>query len=114
MAHYFLGEWDKARGRLESLAKRGGSLEGGKGMYWLARIDQRLDRKDDAIAGYTATVQKYPFSWYALLAHARLAALGVDLPPFGVATPTGARPQARGDRRRGARARRPDPAAPTS
>ena len=87
MAHYFLGEWDKARGRLDALAKRGGALEGGKGMYWLARIDQRLDRKDDAIAGYTATIEKFPFSWYALLAHARLEALGVDLPPFGVAAP---------------------------
>ncbi len=87
MAHYFLGEWDKARGRLEALAKRGGSLEGGKGMYWLARIDQRLDRKDEALAGYRATIAKYPFSWYALLAHSRLEALGGDVPPFGVAAP---------------------------
>ncbi len=87
MAHYFLGQWDKAQGRLEALAKRGGSLEGGKGMYWLARIAQRLDHKDDAIAGYKATIAKYPFSWYALLGHARLAALGGDVPPFGVAAP---------------------------
>ncbi len=85
MAHYFLGEWDKARGRLEALAKR---LEGGKGMYWLARIDQRLNRKDEALAGYRATVTRYPFSWYALLAHSRLEALGADVPPFGVADPT--------------------------
>lgn len=87
MAHYFLGEWDKAQGRLEALAKRGGSLEGGKGMYWLARIAQRLDKKDDAVAGYKATITRYPFSWYALLAHARLAGLGLDVPPFGVADP---------------------------
>lgn len=87
MAHYFLGEWDRAQDRLTALAKRGGSLEGGKGMYWLARIAQRLDRKDDAIAGYQATISRYPFSWYALLAHARLAALGKDVPPFGVADP---------------------------
>ncbi len=82
MAHYFLGEWAPARARLEALAKRGGSLEGGKGMYWLARIDQRLGRKDEAIAGYSATARRYPFSWYALLARARLKALGVSAPPF--------------------------------
>lgn len=87
MAHYFLGEWDKARDRLTALAKRGGALEGGKGMYWLARIAQRLDQKAEAIAGYKATITRYPFSWYALLAHARLAALGDDVPPFGVADP---------------------------
>ncbi|MBL9013502.1 MAG: transglycosylase SLT domain-containing protein [Myxococcales bacterium] len=87
MAHYFLGEWDKARTRLEALAKRGGSLEGGKGMYWLARIAQRLNRTDDAVAGYRATIARYPFSWYALLSHAQLDALGKDVPPFGVADP---------------------------
>lgn len=87
MAHYFLGEWDQAKQRLEALAKRGGSLEGGKGMYWLARIAQRLNKTDDAIAGYTATIKRYPFSWYALLAHARLEALGKPLPPFGVSDP---------------------------
>jgi len=83
LAHYFLGEWDQARARLEALAKRGGSLEGGKGMYWLARIDERLGARAPAIAGYTATIKRYPFSWYALLAHARLEALGTKLPPFG-------------------------------
>jgi soluble lytic murein transglycosylase len=83
MSHYFLGEWDAARVRLDALAKRGGALEGGKGTYWLARIDQRLDHKDDAIAGYRQTVATYPLSWYALLARSRLAALGVTIEPFG-------------------------------
>ncbi|MGE0867785.1 MAG: transglycosylase SLT domain-containing protein [Kofleriaceae bacterium] len=87
MSHYFLGEWDRARGRLEPLARRRGALEGGKGMYWLARIDQRLGRKDEAIAGYTATVKRYPFSWYSLLAHARLKTLGIALGPFGEPNP---------------------------
>ena len=85
LAHYFLGAWDQARARLEALAKRGGSLEGGKGMYWLARIDERLGAKAPAIAGYTVAIKRYPFSWYALLAHARLDALGTKLPPFGTA-----------------------------
>ncbi len=83
MAHFFLGEWDKARERLETLARSGRSLEGGKGMYWLARIDEKLKRKDEAIASYTSTVKRFPFSWYALLARARLAALGVKVTPFG-------------------------------
>ncbi len=87
MSHYFLGEWPKARARLASLSKIGGSLEGGKGMYWLARIDEKLDAKPEAIAGYTRTVQKYPFSWYALLSASRLQALGVALGPFGVSDP---------------------------
>ncbi len=83
MSHYFLGQWDQARTRLARLASMRGRLEGGKGGYWLARIDQRLDHRDAAIAGYRATITKYPFSWYALLARARLAGLGVQIGPFG-------------------------------
>ena len=87
LAHYFLGEWPQARARLDSLAKRGGALEGGKGMYWLARLDDKLAAKSAAIAGYTQTLRRYPFSWYALLSRARLEALGVELGPFGVEEP---------------------------
>jgi soluble lytic murein transglycosylase len=83
MSHYFLGEWDKARTRLAALAKFSGSLEGGKGSYWLARIEERLNNKDAAIAGYRATVARHPFSWYSLLARSRLAALAVKIGPFG-------------------------------
>jgi soluble lytic murein transglycosylase len=83
MSHYFLGEWDAARDKLAALSKRKGALEGGKGEYWLARIDQRLDHRDAAVDGYKATVSRYPFSWYALLARSRLAALGVKIGPFG-------------------------------
>ena len=87
LSHYLLGEYDAARGRLEQLARRGGALEGGKGQYWLARIAERRTDKAAALAGYTALAKRYPFSWYALLAHARLRGLGVDLPPFGEADP---------------------------
>jgi soluble lytic murein transglycosylase len=83
MAHYFLGEWPQARARLDALAKRGGALEGGKGMYWLARIAEKLGENPVAIQGYTDTVRRYPFSWYALLSRARLAKLGVALGAFG-------------------------------
>ncbi len=87
MSHYFLGDWAKARARLVALSRLRGSLEGGKGMYWLARLDEKLGSKSDAIASYTRTVQRYPFSWYALLSQARLKALGVELGPFGVPDP---------------------------
>jgi soluble lytic murein transglycosylase len=87
MAHYFLGEWDKARTRLEALARHGGALEGGKGAYWLARVDERVGDKPAATAAYTRIVTRFPFSWYALLSRARLASLGAVVPPFGVVDP---------------------------
>ncbi len=87
MSHYFLGQWDKARTRLGSLSKFSGSLEGGKGSYWLARIDERLKKDADAEAGYRDTIARHPFSWYALLARSRLAARGVKVGPFGVDDP---------------------------
>ncbi|HUS32862.1 MAG TPA: transglycosylase SLT domain-containing protein [Kofleriaceae bacterium] len=87
MSHYFLGEWDAARTELGKLAKFSGALEGGKGTYWLARIDEKLKKNDSAIAGYKDTVSDHPFSWYALLARARLGQLGVKIGPFGVENP---------------------------
>jgi soluble lytic murein transglycosylase len=87
MAHYFLGEWDQARTRLAALARHSGALEGGKAMYWLARLDDKLGSKDAALAGYRSLVERFPFSWYALLSRSRLAAAGSPVPPFGVADP---------------------------
>jgi soluble lytic murein transglycosylase len=84
MAHYFLGQWDQARLRLDALARRNGALEGGKGSYWLARIDERLGNQPAARDGYTQTVTRFPFSWYALLARARIHAMGAaQVPAFG-------------------------------
>ena len=88
LSHYFLGEWKSARTRWEALEKRGGSLEGGKGAYWLSRLDEKLDQGDAAIERYRKLVARYPFSWYACLARARLAARGVQVGPFGVDQPT--------------------------
>jgi soluble lytic murein transglycosylase len=93
MSHYFLGEWAAARTQLEALAKRGGRLEGGKGVYWLARIEERLGDDAKAQARYREVATKYPFSWYALLAHARLAKYGIKLGPFGDTTPTARGPK---------------------
>lgn len=97
MSHYFLGEWAPARDKLEALARRGGSLEGGKGAYWLARIDEQLGDEAKAQARYREVATTYPFSWYALLAHARLAKLGVKLGPFGDGTPAAKGPKLAAD-----------------
>ncbi len=87
LSHYFLGEWKPARDRWDALARRGGSLEGGKGAYWLARLDEKLDDGTAATARYKKLVARYPFSWYALLAQSRLAARGAPVGPFGVDNP---------------------------
>jgi soluble lytic murein transglycosylase len=91
MAHLLLGEHAAARARLEPLARGGGgSLEAGKALYWLARLDDKLGARPAAIDGYTKVARRYPFSWYALLARARGKELGADVAPFGDA---GARPR---------------------
>jgi soluble lytic murein transglycosylase len=83
MAHYFLGEHAAALPHLETLAKAGGALVGGKARYWRARTLQQLGRAADADAQYRDLVGRWPFSWYALLAAARLHERGIDLGPFG-------------------------------
>ncbi len=65
------------------MAKGSDRLEDGKGRYWKARALQKLERQEEAVAEYRALVSRYPFSWYALLAHSRLKEVGVDLGPFG-------------------------------
>lgn len=83
LAHYLGGDWTAAKARLEQLSKRGGSLEGGKGQYWLARIAERQNDRATADAGYAAIIKRWPFSWYALLARARMTAAGTKIGPFG-------------------------------
>lgn len=87
LSYYLTGDFAKAKGKLEALAKRGGSLEAGKGQYWLARIAERQQDDATARAGYVALIKRWPFSWYALLARARLkaaaGAAGVTVGPFG-------------------------------
>jgi soluble lytic murein transglycosylase len=83
MSHYFAGHYKKALPGFEALGRRGGKLTGGKGRYWTGRTQQKLGRTDDANSTYEALVGRYPLSWYALLARARLAEQGIDIPPFG-------------------------------
>jgi soluble lytic murein transglycosylase len=93
LSYYLGGDFASAKSKLEALSKRGGALEGGKGQYWLARIAERQKDAATARAGYTAIIKRWPFSWYALLARARLIAAsgaadgsaGVTIGPFGPA-----------------------------
>ena len=87
MSKYSLGRYRDALPDLERLAKRGAALEGGKGRYWLARTRQQLGDKAAAREEYEDLVGRYPFSWYALLATARLREMGVSIGPFGKTTP---------------------------
>jgi soluble lytic murein transglycosylase len=85
MSHYFLDDLVAARRELTELSKHGGALEGGKGAYWLARLADRTGDADEAARGYRDVIAAHPMSWYALLAHARLAARNADVPAFGSA-----------------------------
>jgi soluble lytic murein transglycosylase len=88
LSKYSLGRYRAALPHLERLAERGAALEGGKGRYWLARTRQQLGDQAAARAEYEALVARYPFSWYALLATARLKEMGVAIGPFGKRTPS--------------------------
>ncbi len=92
LAHYLLGHWKEAEAAFEELGRRDKSLEGGKGQYWLARTRQRAGRQDEALTTYRGIVGRWPFSWYALLARARLKEAGVDVGPFGDSTRKGTGP----------------------
>ena len=83
LSYYLSGDFANAKSKLEALSKRGGALEGGKGQYWLARIAERQKDAAAARAGYGAIIKRWPFSWYALLARARLTAAGAPIGPFG-------------------------------
>ena len=82
-ARYMTGDLEGALPHFATLAERGDRLEGGKGMYWHARSLQKLKREDEALREYRTLVGRFPLSWYALLARARLAERGQAIDPFG-------------------------------
>ncbi len=88
MSHYLVGDPAAALPHLAKLAARSGSLEAGKGAYWQARALDALHRDGEATPIYQRIVGRWPFSWYALLATARLAERGVTIGPFGTTAPT--------------------------
>ncbi|MBK9034692.1 MAG: transglycosylase SLT domain-containing protein [Myxococcales bacterium] len=88
MSHYLVGDRAAALPHLAKLAARSGSLEAGKGAYWQARALDGLGRADEATPIYQRIVGRWPFSWYALLATARLGERGVAIGPFGTTPPS--------------------------
>jgi soluble lytic murein transglycosylase len=48
----------------------------GRTAYWRAVALHELGRAEEALAGWTDVLRAYPLSWYALLAHERLARAG--------------------------------------
>jgi soluble lytic murein transglycosylase len=82
-SRWLSGSIDGALADFERLAALPGPLVGGKGAYWKGRALERLGRRDEAIAAWRALTGEYPFSYYALVARARLKELGVALGPFG-------------------------------
>ncbi len=83
MSYFLKGDYALAEPYLEKLAKGSGRLKAGKGRYWLARTRQKMGKTMSAISGYRNLIGAYPFSWYALLAGARLKELGKAIGPFG-------------------------------
>ncbi|MBU1432963.1 transglycosylase SLT domain-containing protein [Myxococcota bacterium] len=49
--------------------------DGGRALYWRARLDQLQGRRRAAISGFEATITSAPLGWYALLAYSRLCDL---------------------------------------
>jgi soluble lytic murein transglycosylase len=82
-SRYLLGEHAAALPHFASLSGRGDRLEGGKGQYWHARTLDKMKKEADAVREYRALVGRFPLSWYALLARARLAERGEKIDPFG-------------------------------
>ncbi len=93
-SYYLLGERDHALTYFDKLAKRSDRLEGGKGRYWAARTRWLMGQKSAANDAYKALIARYPFSWYALLAQARLARQGISVDPFGGSGGARTRPSA--------------------
>lgn len=82
-SYFLLDERQKALPYFERIAKQGGKLEGGKGRYWVARTKWLIGKKTEANTEYTVLITRYPFSWYALLARARLARQKIAVSAFG-------------------------------
>ena len=68
----------------------------GRVKYWRARLKEKAGQKDEAEAGYRELAQRGPFSFYGLLARARLKQAGqtvpIELPVKKVAVETPSKP----------------------
>ena len=72
MSHYLLKNYAEAEPLFARLSTKSGRLVGGQGQYWLAQSQWLQGKKDVAEQNYRKVASDFPFSWYALLANARL------------------------------------------
>ncbi|MFH1532023.1 MAG: tetratricopeptide repeat protein [Pseudomonadota bacterium] len=81
---YKLGRMKAALKIFERLGQYRKDIVGGKGRYWAAVVLHRLGRREEAQAGMRALIERYPLTWYGLLAWWRLSAwTGKEVPhPF--------------------------------
>lgn len=88
------GHFTAARAAFAAYADSGtGGLIRGRGAYWAGRAAEGAHQRAAAIAHYRAAISAEALHWYALLARARLEALGeVVGPPVPPAPPTSAAP----------------------
>ena len=71
------GRFADAREAFAAYAESGtGGLVRGRGAYWAGRSAERANQRAAAIAHYRAAIAAETLHWYALLARARLEALG--------------------------------------
>ncbi len=99
-SHYTAGRRDQAaataRAALTQLAPSAISAARGRMAYWYARSQDwhepspsaEAGGKSSAVAAYHAVIARYPLTWYALLAEARLRAAGHAPPTLPQAPPS--------------------------
>jgi len=95
-AQFQLGAWveaEKALARYERLETKEMSAgeKHARVAYWRARVAEKAGKKDEGRAGLVQVSQRWPLSFYALAAEARLREAGVDVQaPFGGSRDTAA------------------------
>jgi soluble lytic murein transglycosylase len=88
-AQFDAGRFAEARAAFAAYAASGtGGLVRGRGLYWAGRAAERANDPTAAVAHYRAALAAEALHWYALLARARLEALGKDVGPPVPASPS--------------------------
>jgi len=85
------GRFAEAREAFAAYSESGsGGLVRGRGAYWAGRAAERANQRAAAITHYRAAIAAEALHWYALLARARLEALGEQVGPPVPPAPTNA------------------------
>jgi len=80
-----LQHWERLQRSYFYDASFGWVLYGATAIYWQARSLERAGKPKEAAERYRVLATEFAGAWYAVAARARLAVLGVDLPPPGAA-----------------------------